>query len=216
MVDAKPRGALRRRPEQARSRARVQAILEAAQGLIAERGIDPVRMSDVAKAADMSVTALYRYFPHKAALVRELTLELYDRTHGWLTGFVESSLQTSEDAALGELILRGAREYLRVELEEPYRSGLRAATFADEALRRLDVEDTQRTARLVAGALAELSGTAPTLGLERTVFLFVTGLDAVVRVASLHEEPARTALVEDYVRLMLPGLEAALAEATRD
>ena len=61
--DAEPRPALQQRV--------VDAILEAAAGVIAARG-DSASMGDVAAAAGVARATLYRYFPNRQALLDEL------------------------------------------------------------------------------------------------------------------------------------------------
>ncbi|MBM7517780.1 TetR/AcrR family transcriptional regulator [Nocardioides nitrophenolicus] len=48
----------------------VERILDAAGGLIAERGVDAVAMGEIARAAGCSRATLYRYFPDRLALQR--------------------------------------------------------------------------------------------------------------------------------------------------
>ena len=64
--------ALRRQPNQRRSRERVERILDCATKLIGEVGSDAMRMSELARRAGMSIGALYQYFPDKAAILRTL------------------------------------------------------------------------------------------------------------------------------------------------
>ena len=69
--------AARRLPAQARSRARFDQILAAAGELIGERGLEPVTLTDIAERAGMPLTAVYRYFPNKQSVLRELTLQTF-------------------------------------------------------------------------------------------------------------------------------------------
>ena len=64
--------ASRRQPSQQRSRERHDRILAAAKSLIAGKGSDRVKMSEVAALAQMSIGSLYQYFPDKGAIVRTL------------------------------------------------------------------------------------------------------------------------------------------------
>jgi len=59
----------RKEPVQARSRVRFERILEVAVELIVARGMDAVAMSEIAKAAEISIASLYQYFPDKTAII---------------------------------------------------------------------------------------------------------------------------------------------------
>ena len=63
---------LRRPPKQQRSRGRVEEILAAARKLIGEKGIDAVRMRDIAALAGGPISSVYQYFPNKSAILATL------------------------------------------------------------------------------------------------------------------------------------------------
>lgn len=62
----------RREPVQARSRQRVDEILDTTAALFAEIGYEAVTTNAVAERAGISIGSLYRYFPDKQALLRAL------------------------------------------------------------------------------------------------------------------------------------------------
>ncbi|MEZ4404643.1 MAG: TetR/AcrR family transcriptional regulator [Kofleriaceae bacterium] len=68
----------RKAPRQIRSRATVDAIVDAAARVLRQDGYDGTTTNRVAEVAGVSVGSLYQYFPNKEALVREL-LERHDR-----------------------------------------------------------------------------------------------------------------------------------------
>jgi len=59
----------RRTPVQRRSRERVERILEAADRLVTERGVDALTTRAVARAADVPVASLYQYFADREAII---------------------------------------------------------------------------------------------------------------------------------------------------
>ncbi|HSX33452.1 MAG TPA: TetR family transcriptional regulator [Candidatus Saccharimonadales bacterium] len=61
------------RPQQARGKARVRAILSVALELFRVRGLDVVTTNDIAKGANIPIGSLYRYFPNKDAIISALT-----------------------------------------------------------------------------------------------------------------------------------------------
>ncbi|HET7505821.1 MAG TPA: TetR/AcrR family transcriptional regulator [Kofleriaceae bacterium] len=62
----------RKRPRQQRSRATVDAVLDATARVLVKRGFDGLTTNLVAEAAGVSIGSLYQYFPNKAALVGAL------------------------------------------------------------------------------------------------------------------------------------------------
>src|SRR5689334_21964591 len=62
----------RKVPSQERSRALVEALVEAGERLIVERGWDGLTMKDVGERAGAAAGSLFQYFPDKASLVAEI------------------------------------------------------------------------------------------------------------------------------------------------
>ncbi len=67
-----PRPAMRKVPRQARSRATVEAIVQAGARVLGERGWAGFNTNEVADTAGVSVGSLYQYFPDKEALVEAI------------------------------------------------------------------------------------------------------------------------------------------------
>lgn len=71
-TSAAPKPDSRRRPQQQRSRAKVDAILAAANGLVADLGADALTTTLVAERAGVAVGSLYQYFDGVPAIVEAL------------------------------------------------------------------------------------------------------------------------------------------------
>ncbi len=69
MAPPRPRAPSARAPRQARSKATVQAIVEATGDVFGAHGFDDTTTSRVAARAGVSVGSLYQYFPDKRALL---------------------------------------------------------------------------------------------------------------------------------------------------
>lgn len=63
---------LRKTPRQERSIQRLEAILAAATDLLAEKGVQGLKMTEIAAAAGISIGSLYQFFPERAAVLRAL------------------------------------------------------------------------------------------------------------------------------------------------
>jgi len=88
----------RKSPRQERSRATVDAIIEASARIIEEEGLARLNTNRVARVAGVSVGSLYQYFPHKEALVEQVASKLRER---FTAGFLEwiGQLRTLEPRA---------------------------------------------------------------------------------------------------------------------
>lgn len=78
-------------PTQNRGRMRVEALLDAAESVIAERGYDAATMTEIAERAGASIGSLYQYFPTKAAIADMLRSRLWDALYAELAGLSEAA-----------------------------------------------------------------------------------------------------------------------------
>lgn len=62
----------RRTPQQARSKERVDRILDAAAQLLAEEGYNAVKTNHIAKRAGVSIGSVYQFFPNRFAIFHAL------------------------------------------------------------------------------------------------------------------------------------------------
>ena len=77
-------------PQQERSRNRQQALLDAAEEVLAEVGAEGVRMREVARRAHLPIASVYHYFPSAQALIRTLVERLLDELRSVLTAGLAS------------------------------------------------------------------------------------------------------------------------------
>jgi AcrR family transcriptional regulator len=60
-------------------RARYQRVLSSASRMLSDGGAENLSMKELARNADVSFTALYRYFPSKAHVLLAISLDRYER-----------------------------------------------------------------------------------------------------------------------------------------
>ncbi len=153
----------RRRASQARSKATVQRILDAATDLIVERGAQGVTMSEIAKRADLVIGSLYQYFTDKSAIYRAIlirhTAEARAVLHHYVTG--AQSLE-----ALSEALNLCFDAYFEILQKDRLIIGLWSIVQTDPDLQALDLEDSLQNARFVAGVAAPL---LPGVDMDRLV-----------------------------------------------
>lgn len=175
----------RKQPTQARSRATVAVILEAAARILAERGYAAATTNAVAKRAGVSIGSLYQYFPTREALVAAVAAEHAEavkaRVERRLAEAVGSSMAETARALLGAVI-------------DAHAVNPALHRVLDEETPRLGPLDYRQDARRrsLAAARAFLDQHAAELrpGLDRdlTAFLIASAVDGVVG-AAVAERP---------------------------
>lgn len=71
--------ALRKKPKQARARATYEKILNATAILLDEVGLDGINTNLIAEKAGVNISAIYKYFPNKYAILSTLAIRLNDK-----------------------------------------------------------------------------------------------------------------------------------------
>jgi AcrR family transcriptional regulator len=87
-----PADAIRKEPRQARSRATIAAILDAAAHILGERGWAGITTNGVAETAGVSIGSLYQYFPNKLALVEAVRRRHFDEVLAVLRAAADSAM----------------------------------------------------------------------------------------------------------------------------
>lgn len=136
----------RKRPSTAAGSAILDAILDAAEALIEEDGLDRFTTNRVGERAGVSVGSLYQYFPNKEAILAELGRRLERRVQVRLVEILEASSAEpiSETAARVVDLLLGGIGGLR------FRSVLQQAVPAGWTLDTTSAIDAQIRDRVEA------------------------------------------------------------------
>ena len=194
---------LRRQPSQQRSREKVERILSSATALIAEAGTDAMRMSDVASRAEISIGALYQYFPDKSAVIRALAERCAeDGRHCIREGLAEVRSLEAFRAAFGILI----DTYYGLFLAEPVIRDIWCGTQADPALRAIELEDSRANGAMLCQVLAPLRPDMDARLLEAECFLAMHLGEATMRLAVSVDRSEGDAMVEAYKTMVLDRL----------
>ncbi|AJT66154.1 TetR/AcrR family transcriptional regulator [Streptomyces chattanoogensis] len=137
----------RRERKKARTR---QALADAALRLFTERGFDNVGVREVAEAADVSLSTLFKHFPSKEALVFDLDAD------------IESAMVAAvRDRAPGLPVLHALRDHLvrtrtAVRTDDPTFVLVESTPALRDYARRM----WSRHEKALAAALAEATGLA--------------------------------------------------------
>ena len=172
----------RKMPSQERSRATIDAILDATARVLQREGFDRASTNRVAEAAGVSIGSLYQYFPSKEALVAALAERHMQQMFARLS---------SEMARVSALPLEQAvRALVGMMLD---------AHAVDPKLHRVLIEQVPRIGRLervheVEARMTELTSaylrahhaSLRVRDLELAAFVVVTTVEALTHQATLH------------------------------
>jgi AcrR family transcriptional regulator len=185
---------LRRPPKQQRSRGRVEEILAAAKKLIGEKGIDAVKMREIAALAGGPISSVYQYFPNKSAILAMLFAQWSEE----LDGLVEARFSEVTDVAE---LMEAASElldyfYSRVT-EDSTILDLLNAVQADKALTHLDLAATRRQAECFCRNGERFIPEIRHEEFRRAAFLMFHLAFGAVRLA-VWEQPDNASVLDDF------------------
>jgi len=198
----------RKNASQDRSRATVDALIEATARILVREGFDKASTNRVAEQAGVSVGSLYQYFPSKEALVAAVI----DRHNQQLMQVVRGAL--AEVAALP--MEQAVRKLVAVAIK---------AHRIDPKLHRVLAEQIPRTGRLenIAAFNRETYALFRTyleshadelraVDLELAAFVCVTSIEALTHTAVLHHpkilsDEGMGTLVDEATRLVVRYLQ---------
>ena len=187
-------------PTQKRSRERYERILEGAATVMAEKGSEAFRMSDVVERTGVPFGSLYQYFPDKTAIIGTLA-ERYNAIGRDCVANDLAMVESIDD--LHPALCRITDSYYRMFIDEPVMRDIWQATQADRALQQLDEEDGAFLTGLLVGALRPI---APDLA-EATIATFAQLVMVLIAAAVRHAivlPPDEARRLLDQFKRMLP------------
>lgn len=196
---------LRRQPRQARARARVGKILEAAADVLRERGYAGMTTNHVAERAGVPIGSIYQYFGNKDALV----LALLERRSEAELSVLGQHLDRFQQGAPVENVVRELIEAIvEIERSDPE---LRQV-ISDEIPRRLSAGLRARTDRKARTLIASFLGAAgvPAERIDVAAFVILAAVESVVHEAVLSDGAIGDdeAVVSEVTHLVLGYLNA--------
>jgi len=195
---------IRRHPIQARSRARVKAILVAAKEIIFEVGSDGMKMSDVALRAHVPIGSVYQFFPNKVSIIHSLAQESLEKVRA---GLVE---RFSNIASFGdgiEKIELAVKDYYQIFKDDPMVCDIWCSTQSDKLLQELDIEDSRLNGVILFDNIKKHLPVLEHKRLSVTCFLCMQLTGAAVRLAITQDKAKADLLMEQYILMLRAGFE---------
>ncbi|SAL24555.1 TetR family transcriptional regulator [Caballeronia arvi] len=194
----------RRQPAQQRSRERLDRILEAAQQLIAEKGSEHVKMSEIAELAEISIGSLYQYFPDKRAIVRTLA-ELYAAES---RRCVREALEAVQNKAqLLDAFASLVDQYYEIVLDKPVMRDISSALRSDKELMSIEIAESKACGTLLAAAIRRVTPRADSKRVNALAFLIWQMGEETMRLAVAHKRGEGALLVDAYKQMSLRAIE---------
>src|SRR5438270_13297652 len=132
LTDQQPDLSLRNAPLQARSRARLGRVLDAAEEVLERDGAEGFSTTAVARTAGVSVGAVYRFFPDKQALAEALAVRYWSDFADLVAGVAEAAAQAPvADPAMAVLSVLAAGFRARPGFLALWYGGLRTERVRD-------------------------------------------------------------------------------------
>ncbi|RKF17669.1 TetR/AcrR family transcriptional regulator [Altericroceibacterium spongiae] len=193
-----------RAPTQPRGQARVDAILDAAAGIIAEKGMARLTMHGIARQASTSIGSLYHFFPDQAGVLEALVARHNARIEQIKTELDAIPANIWRDLSVDEAIERLISPYLEYARQHPdFFPLMHGKRTPDE-----EAGFIEGVGRMLAARMPELSSSA----LERHAAMLHAMAAGTLHVAYILE-PEQLAF---YMREVPRALTAYLADIERE
>jgi AcrR family transcriptional regulator len=204
-AEASPQGLARLVPTQQRSRERFERILQCAAEVMAEKGSEAFRMSDIVERTGVAFGSLYQYFPDKTAIIGTLA----ERYNAIGRDCVRRDLSTMKSAKdLHPALCRITDSYYQMFIDEPVIRDIWQATQADRALQKLDEEDGAYLSGLLSDALRRIAPETSELAISAFSQLTMTLMAAAVRHAITLDVKEAKRIIALFKRLLPKDLSA--------
>jgi AcrR family transcriptional regulator len=199
----KPPTKPRKNASQERSRATVDALVEATARILVREGFEKTSTNRIAEIAGVSVGSLYQYFPSKEALVAAVI----DRHHDEIMGIVRTTLTEIMDMPIEKAV----RRLVTVAIDAHRINPELHRVLAEQIPRagKLDVEAFNREVHtLVRAYLDSRRKEMRKIDLDIATFICVSSIEAVAhntvlnQAEILSEKTVRT-LVDETTRMVV-------------
>ncbi|MGH8375043.1 MAG: TetR/AcrR family transcriptional regulator [Pseudomonas sp.] len=192
--------AVRRKPTQQRSRERQERILAMATQLIADKGSDQLKMSEIAERSEISIGSLYQYFPDKSSVIRTLA----ERYNAESRHCIAEAMEAVEDArGLHAAYTQLLDQYYEIVMATPVMRDIWSGMQADKQLLQLELGESRVAGALLAQAMLRVFPESDEQQVQESAFLIWHLGEATMRLAVTCAPEEGRALVEAFKRLSL-------------
>ncbi|MFF7442051.1 TetR/AcrR family transcriptional regulator [Streptomyces sp. NPDC008122] len=171
---ARPR--VRRQPQQARSRARAEAVLVAADRILSQEGYEALTMRRIAEEAGVPVGSIYQFHPDKSAVVDALGRRYLEGFETAIDGLVERAVAGELTDLVGTMV----DVYTELFRSQPGGMALWAGRHLSPELARADEASNALIADGLRRIIEHLTGGAGGERAQRATRMAVWAANAVL------------------------------------
>ncbi|MDO9497866.1 MAG: TetR/AcrR family transcriptional regulator [Nocardioides sp.] len=192
----------RRIPTQARSRRKVEHILDTTARLVVERGVDSLTTRDIALASGVPVASLYQYFADK----EEVLLALAERDMAEMDAQVVADLMELRVLTLEGLVRTTMQAFVSVYRRRRAFVEIYLRGRSNAAVHQFGREHNARVAQMLRDFAIEQGLAEPTMPQVSATLAVEIG-DRVFQLAYEHADDGDGELVEEGITLVTAYLE---------
>jgi len=188
----------RKRPRQERSRATVEAILEATTDIVVRQGASRLTTNRIAERAGVNIASLYQYFPGKHAILAELRRRHGAEQHAAIRRVLSERRGDTLEATLQALVSMGvAAHAVNPELQRAFSQELPPLRYTEIASAEAPLFDEFRA--WLARSATRIADP------DLAMWMVATAADAVIHraVVDRPEDLANGTIAEELVTLLV-------------
>ena len=205
---------LRKKPKQARSLARFEAILDHAEGMISEQGFESLKMNELARQAGVNIASIYQYFPNRTVVARAIVeryLELYRAELALKLSDIPVSTQSPSIEMVDAMLDKLLAHYYQFLQQRPNFLLVWGAVRGNPDFIKLNMQDSQSNAELIVSAMQRIGINVQPEVLATAAFLVCEITEPVMQALLNSDEVYAEKLLAQY-RLMLSSYFQALID----
>lgn len=201
---------LRREPQQARSRARVEAILTAADRILAEGGVAALTARRIASEAGVAVGTIYQFFDDKDAILAAVARR-HMAAHATA---LRAILRQARTARWYELVDVVFDRYVELYRQHPGYLAIRTGRYLSRELLQLDEDTNAMVADSVREILVSQEGLTDGPALAVACRAGVVASEALLQLAFRHDPDGDPAILAEARRIQRLYLADVVADPT--
>ncbi|MEM8859586.1 MAG: TetR/AcrR family transcriptional regulator [Chloroflexota bacterium] len=198
--NGQPTASKQRKPQQQRSKARTEAILNAAKELIQEKGSSRLKIQEIASRAGITAGSMYQYFPNKEAIILTL-LEQYMEQIDVI--FANIITEVGSIADLVEMLDNLHSQYYELFKNNPIYQDITASWAADKTISQRDIEDSLSNANKIFEVAKHLFPQERHQELQQVLLLMMHTAPNIIRLAINLKDDETEAMIATSKKLLL-------------